>query len=664
MNFGDYMLSGSNSQSALESEQGLQFAKLLINRIADAAFCVDSKGRFLFVNDAICQMTAYSREELLMMTLQDIDIDFVQQNWRKQWARLKKQGSLSFKSRYRTKGDRIFLANIKISYIEIQEREIGCAFARDSSDELIEMSMQRYVDRSSDTQEGLQQEVIEYQKTETDLETSLALLRATLDSTVNGILAVNDKGEVLCYNQKFREMWQLPQSIGLSRECSTAKAFFESKVKDSEFFRKYVWEMPIQSEEESYNLVELKDGRIFAHYSEPQKLGNKIIGRVWSIWDITETKRTEEALRLNESRFRVLAETTEASIFLVHNGFICYANPAAEMLTGYPRKELLDSFEIKRLIKGKKLRQVNKQDGAAYYEYQEMQILTKSGTERWLACTVGLLEGVLDFSNHSVELVTAIDITDYKQAETEVRLALEQAKRLSEMRERFVSMLCHQFRTPLNIVSFSADLLKRHIHQWTEEKNRSYLDLIQVAVQQISELLDEILLYGQAESSRLQCLPREVNLDRFCRDIIAQIQLACGNQRSINFIPQGNCKTAYLDPKLLQHILSNLLSNAVKYSPNHGTVNFEIYCKAEEVIFKIKDSGIGIPIVDQQQIFEPFYRGSNVDNVIGSGLGLSIVKTLIELHSGEISVESVVGVGTTFIVKLPSMRMRSDIKSA
>ena len=285
-----------------------------------------------------------------------------------------------------------------------------------------------------------------------------------------------------------------------------------------------------------------------------------------------------------------------------------------------------------------------------------MQILTKNGVKRWLACTVGLLDGVMDFASKSVELVTAIDITDYKHAESEVRQALEQAKRLSELRERFVSMLCHQFRTPLNVVSFSADLLKRHIHQWTEEKNRSYLDLIQVAVQQISELLDEILLYGQAESARLECEPRPLNLEMFCRDILAQVQIASGDQKGISFVSQGNCSTAYLDPKLLQHILTNLLSNAIKYSPNGGAVTFRLSCQREQAIFQIKDSGIGIPVVDQQQIFEPFYRGSNVDSIPGTGLGLSIVKTLVDLHGGEIAVESVVGVGTTFTVNLPSTR--------
>lgn len=650
------MLFDTSSQSVLQPEEELKLAQFLINQVADAAFCVGLNAQILYVNDAMCRMSEYCREELLSMTLQDIDVDFSAQNWSDKWTALKQQNSLTLKSRYQTKTGRVFLVDMNLTYIEYQGKEFGCVFARDSSDELVGLSVQQYVDRTSDPKEEFEQEVIEYQRTQTELETSLSLLRSTLESTANGILAVNFEGEILCYNRKFMEMWQFPNSVSLSRKCHRAKGFFENQVKEPEIFRQAVWEMPSQSDKESYDLVELKDGRVFAHYSEPQRLGDKIIGRVWSIWDVTESRKTQEALRLNEARFRTLAETTEASIFLICDSRICYANRAAEELTGYAKKELLNNFNINRLIRNKKLRQVHKQDGTGCSEYQEMQIITKNGVERWLACTVGVLDEVLDFAKKPVELVTAIDITDYKQAESDVRQALEHAKRLSELRERFVSMLCHQFRTPLNIVSFSADLLRRHIHQWTEEKNRSYLDLITVAVQQISELLDEILLYGQAESARLECQPRLLNLERFCTDIVAQVQIASGNQKAINFVSQGDCSTAYLDPKLLHHILTNLLSNAIKYSPTSSTVTFRLCCQNNEVIFQIQDSGIGIPVVDQQQIFEPFYRGSNIDSIPGTGLGLSIVKTLVDLHGGEITVESVVGVGTTFTVNLPSVR--------
>ena len=402
-------------------------------------------------------------------------------------------------------------------------------------------------------------------------------------------------------------------------------------------------------------MLKLKDGRIFAHYSEPYILNGNIVGRVWSIWDITESRRTEEALKRNEARFRTLAQNTEAGIILVHNDYVCYANRAAEMLTGYSIKELThNNFNFEQIVQVRQHRQVRKQDGATTCQYQEMQIITKQGLSRWLACTIEQLDGVLDFAGKKVEMITAIDITDYKQAESELRQALEQAKRLSELRKRFVSMLCHQFRTPLNVVSFSSDLLRRNIHHWSEEKNQSYLDLIQDAVEQISELLDEILLFGKAEADTLKCEPRQLDLKQFCRDIIAQIYLAGGKQKSINFVSQGECSTRSVDPKLLHHILTNLLSNAVKYSLGNNAVALELICGEEDVTFKIKDKGIGIPGVDRQQIFEPFYRGSNIDSIPGTGLGLSIVKTLADLHGCEISLSSEVGVGTIFTLKVPS----------
>lgn len=642
-----------NSQLAPPIEE-INFSQILVSVATDAAFCLAADARFLFVNEATCRLSEYSRKELLGMKIYEIDVNYSLQSWSAQWEALQQQGYISFKSCYRAKGGRIFLASVNLTYVKHQDREFACAFVRRQIDE----SDQRNghgsgVNSTLDLQEELQQEVFEYQSTETQLEASLSLLRSTLESTANGILAVNFEGEILYYNQKFREIWQLPPEVRLSRHCNQATIFLESQVKDPEKFRSSIWETPIESNVESYDLLELKDERIFAHYSEPYKINDKIIGRVWSFWDITESKRTEEALKRNVARFRALAENTDASIFLIQDTNLCYVNRAAAVLTGYTKSELLNKFDLNVLIKNRKHRQLQKQDGSSGCEYQEMQIVTKGGIVRWLACTVEVLNGMLDFASQPVQLITAIDITDYKYVESEMRQALDQAKRLSELRQRFVSMLCHQFRTPLNIVSFSADLLRRNLHQWNDDKSRSYLDLIHDAIVQISELLDEILLFGKAETDKISWEPQPIQINHFCRDIIAQIELAHGNQKLVSFNRECCCTTAELDPKLLQHILTNLLSNAIKYSPTSDSVSFEACCEDNSVVFQVKDAGIGIPIVDQQQIFEPFYRGSNIDSIPGTGLGLSIVKTLVELQGGEISLDSVVGIGTTFTIKLP-----------
>ncbi|MEO1376733.1 MAG: scytonemin biosynthesis sensor histidine kinase [Cyanobacteria bacterium J06635_10] len=649
------MITEPKSKFELELQFQLKVAQKLINRASYAAFCVEENAQFLYVNDATCSLLGYSREEILSMTLQEVDTNWEQEKWCKQWELLEQQGSINFKTCYQNKIGNTLPVEITFILEELEGNLVCCGYACHQSQDLRRIQQQKPLLESPNIQNGLEQKIVEYQKTDDELRTSLSLLNSTLDSTVNGILAINFEGEILYYNQKFIDMWHLPSDVRMSRNCNKAKAFFESQVKDIEVFRSQIWEFPTVSDSETYILLELKDGRIFAHYSEPYRLNGDVIGRVWSIWDITESRRRSEALKLNEARFRTLAENTEAGIFLLDENHVCYANRAAEMLTGYSIKELTDrNFNFEQIIQARQCRQVRKQDGVTTCEYQEMQIFTKQGFSRWLACTVEQLDGVFDFTGKQVEMITAIDITDYKQAESELRQALEQARRLSELRQHFVSMLCHQFRTPLNVVSFSSDLLRRNIHQWSKEKNHSYLDLIQDAVEQISELLDEILLFGKAEADRLKCEPRQLDLKQFCRDIIAQMYLAVGKQKAINFISGGECSTKNVDPKLLQHILTNLLSNAIKYSIGSNAVDLELICGEDDVTFKIKDKGIGIPAVDRQQIFEPFYRGSNTENIPGTGLGLSIVKTLADLHGCEISLSSKVGMGTTFILKVPS----------
>ncbi|MEH2435691.1 MAG: scytonemin biosynthesis sensor histidine kinase [Nostoc sp.] len=651
MNSGDSTLARANNQWVLQPEVEMKFAHFLINHAVDAAFCLGENAQFLYVNDATCRMTEYSREELLSMRLHDIDVDFSLHNW----SDISSQNSLTFKSRYRTKRGRIFLVEISISYVKQQDMEFGCAFAHEISDEIVELSVQKWTDELRDAKDNLQQEFSQLKAKEIELETSLSLLRSTLESTAIGIVAVNFEGDILSLNQKFVDMWQIPESLILSKKCPRCKAFFENQLKDPQAFSRLIWEVSSQSDFESYDILELNDGRVFAHYSKPQWLDSTIIGRVWSIWDITESKQTEEALRLNAARFRTLAETTDVSTFLIQGTRLCYINPAVEKLTGYTEEELLTSFELRRLIKSKKRRQVRNQAEAANLEYQEINILTKNGTERWLACAVAMLDGVLDFGGKPVELIAGIDITDYKYAEFGLNQALEQAKQLSELRARFLSMVCHQFRTPLNIVSFSNSLLKEEVDKRTQKKIQPLLDHIQKATEQLSQMLDDILFFSKAEAAKINCEPKPLELVGFCNDLVAQMQMSV-SQIPINFVTQDNSLTACIDKKLLEPILKNLLDNAIKYSTSSIAIDLKLSCKNEKVIFQVKDRGIGISVADQQRIFEPFYRGTNIDSIPGTGLGLSILKTLVDLHHGQVFVESQVGVGTTFTVMLPLIK--------
>jgi PAS domain S-box-containing protein len=266
----------------------------------------------------------------------------------------------------------------------------------------------------------------------------------------------------------------------MSRNPNQCLAFYRNQLKDPEAFCRRVQELDSQPDVEGYDILELKDGRLFEQYSHPQRLGEKIIGRVWSFRDITERKRTEEELRQSETKFRTLAETTDAIIFVIQGTQFCYVNPTAEAITGYKKEELLAHPSFCQQLKIKKYGGLRKRSGSALPEYQELKILTKSGEERWLDCSFRILE----FEGKQALLVTAIDITRRKQAEVENRQALEQEKERGKQRALFVAMIPHKVRNWLNIVSLSTSLLRRHSQKWTEEKKLQYLHRIQTAVEQ------------------------------------------------------------------------------------------------------------------------------------------------------------------------------------
>lgn len=244
-------------------------------------------------------------------------------------------------------------------------------------------------------------------------------------------------------------------------------------------------------------------------------------------------------------------------------------------------------------------------------------------------------------------------IREGKQVENEMRLALQEEKELSELKSRFISMVSHEFRTPLTVIRTSAELLERYSHIATEEKRQQYFQRIRAAVRNMSHLMEDVLTIGKAEAGKLQFNPTALNLEQFCYDLIEEMKLGTGSDYKFVFACQGLCSAAYLDPKLLRSILSNLLSNAVKYSPQGSIIEFRLVCTQDIVRFSIEDHGIGIPLEDQPYLFELFHRAKNVANIRGTGLGLAIVKQSVDLHQGQINFASREGIGTTFHVQLP-----------
>jgi signal transduction histidine kinase len=256
----------------------------------------------------------------------------------------------------------------------------------------------------------------------------------------------------------------------------------------------------------------------------------------------------------------------------------------------------------------------------------------------------------------------AEDITEQKQRAVEISNALQKERELGELKSSFVAMTSHEFRTPLATIQSSAELLQRYQHKLSADKQVIHLQRIQMAVERMTQMLNDILIISEVEAGKLEFHPQPLNLVKFCRDLVEELQLSAKKQQLIIFTHQGDCQEQLpsgeyqLDEKLLRQILSNLLSNALKYSPADSTVQFNLSLLNNKAIFRVEDQGIGIPSEDLSRLFESFQRATNVGTIQGTGLGLAIVKQCVNLHGGEITVESKVNQGTTFTVKLPLNR--------
>ncbi len=249
--------------------------------------------------------------------------------------------------------------------------------------------------------------------------------------------------------------------------------------------------------------------------------------------------------------------------------------------------------------------------------------------------------------------ITFWDVSDRIRAEEEMRRALEKERELNKLKSNFVSLTSHEFRTPLTAILSSAEMVEHYGDRWPPEKKLEHLHRIQTAVKNMTTLLNDILIVGKAEAGKLEFVPTPLDLVKFCRDLVEELQLTDKAAHVLTFNRQIECMQTRMDEILLRHILSNLLSNALKYSPPGSTVQFDLVCQTGQATFQITDQGIGIPPEDQTHLFEAFHRASNVRNIAGTGLGMAIVKKSVELHGGTIEIASQVDVGTTVTVSLP-----------
>jgi PAS domain S-box-containing protein len=369
------------------------------------------------------------------------------------------------------------------------------------------------------------------------------------------------------------------------------------------------------------------------------------------------SERTIE-LAQSEEKFRALFEGTSQAVVLLDKNGILEANPSWVRLLGYSR---LDDFVGKHLAHLSAPIQPDGERGQVLARRHIANALV-NGIERfdWVMLRRDGTELPMEIFLTRIQLggrqlIQAVcnDITQRKLAEAELVRTLAREKELGQLRSKFVSMVSHEFRTPLGIIQSSAEILEDYLDQLEAAERKDHLQSIRGNTGRMARIMEDVLLIGSFDAGKMEFKPSALDLRTFVRglvdDVLAATFRRCPVELSLSAVP-GEIQA---DERLLRYIFANLLTNAVKYSDAGKAVQLEIGCAEAEMVCIIRDQGIGIPEADREWLFNAFQRGHNVDDRPGTGLGLVIAKRCVDLHGGHINVESKVGKGTTVTVRLP-----------
>jgi|GEM_PF-5107899 len=373
--------------------------------------------------------------------------------------------------------------------------------------------------------------------------------------------------------------------------------------------------------------------------------------------DVSRQVMIESGLRADSTRYLQILDAMPDLVYVKNDmSQLIWANKAFQDFFDMPLSNLIGKLDLGTITDSQQLENL-KEDQDVFTSASERRryeegIVRHDGNSRDFITTKTPIFD--EEGNPELLVAVSTDITDSKNLERYLTEALEKNQELVTLKSYFISMVSHEFRTPLSVIQSSTDILTTYYERLSDERRFDKLKTIKNQVSRLTKLMNDVLLVSKGDATGMPFKPALQDAAALTQSIIEEININYQEESiSIDFVSRGDCTQTMIDSDLFRHIVQNLLSNAVKYSRTGTIVNVNLTCTSESLTLVVTDQGIGIPEANQENLFHTFHRANNVGTIQGTGLGLAIVKRAVETHHGTINFRSIENEGTMFIVKLP-----------
>jgi PAS domain S-box-containing protein len=485
---------------------------------------------------------------------------------------------------------------------------------------------------------------------------SLSLLRATVEATADGILAVDRRGRVTLANQRLHALWNLSAQSPEWADERTILDLMLAQVADPDGFRAGVHELQDRPELERLDVVRLKDGRVFERYSCPQRIGDAIVGRVWSYRDISERERLlRQAVFLADATRLLACLDVEQALDAVAHLIVPFLGDgcAVDLLeNGSARRLLAVSRDPNRPISGEP-------HSAALAGHP---ILYCVGSTSYLGVPLsikGEIVGVMTLAAAPPKTYTQTDLDLADEVARRAALAIDNARlyqraqQALQSRDDFLSVASHEIRGPVTSLHLAVQMLQRE--QVPEQGLQKAFDIIERQDRRLAAFVDELLDLSRIRTGTLRFELEQVDLGEIVRTVASTLAPELAKAGSSLSLEIGDRVVGDWDRVRIDQIVTNLLSNAIKFGLGKP-IRVQARVRGESALLVVSDQGVGIAADLQSRIFLPFERAVSARHYGGLGLGLYIVRTIVDGLGGRVTLESTPGNGSTFTVELPLVR--------